>query len=213
MGGGLRHAHIDAQGAGLRQAEKLVAAARRHQLADIGSARGDGAGEGGGDPLEGLEFFQPAHIRARGLDGRGLEFQVRLLLGGFLLADAGGLEQLGPAGVGGPGQREGGVGLDELGAGLGQFLVQLRRVNFGQQIPRLDLRADVHQVAFEVTAGAGVNRRFDERLGFGGQRQSGGGLARRGRHHADGLDGEFPRLGAQSIAMQPSGEPDRPPRQ
>ena len=152
-----------------------------------------------------MELFQPAHIGARGFDGRGLEFQVGLLLGGFLLADAGGLEQVGPAGVGGLGQREGGVGLGELGAGLGQFLVQLRRVNLGQQIPRLDLGADVHQVAFEVAAGAGVNRRLDERFGFGGQRQSGGGLARRGRHHADGLDGEFPRLGAQGIAVERAG--------
>ena len=68
----------------------------------------------------------------RGFDGRRLEFQVRLLLSGFLLADAGGLEQLGPAGIGGLGERKGRVSLDELGARLGQFLVKLRRVNLGQ---------------------------------------------------------------------------------
>ena len=189
----------------MRQAEKLLAIARRHQLADISFPRGDGAGEGGGDPLKGLQVREAAHIRARGFDGRGLELQVGFLLGGFLLADTGGLEQVGPAGVGGLRQREGGFGLGELAAGLGQFLVQLRRVNLGQQIPRLDLRADVHEEAFEVTAGAGVNGCFHQRLGFGGQDQAGGGFARGGRHDTDAGNGEFPRLGAQGIAMQPAG--------
>ena len=74
---------------------------------------------GRGDAREGLQFLEPAHIGARGLDGRGLELEVGLLLGGFLLADAGGLEQFGPAGGGDLGQRQRGFGLGELGAGAG----------------------------------------------------------------------------------------------
>ena len=113
-------------------------------MADIGSPHSDRAGKGRGNPLEGLKVLQPAHIRAGGLDSCGLERQVSLLLSGFLLANAGSLEQFGPAGVGDPGQREGGFGLGELGARLRQLLVKLRGVNLGEQVSRLDLRAYVH---------------------------------------------------------------------
>ena len=154
--------------------------------------------------LEGLALLEPAHVGLSRLDAGGLELEVRLFFGGFLLADTGGLEEFGPARSRGPGQGQGGLGPGKLGSCLGQFLVQLRRVDFRQQVPFLYLGADIGQPAPEIAAGAGVDRRFQEGFDFGGQRQAGDRLAGSRGDEAHGLDGQFAGLGPQGGAALPA---------
>ena len=49
-------------------------------------------------------------------------------------------------------------------AGLRQLLVDLRRLNHGQQLPGFYVRTDVEIPLLQITVGARVNRRRDERL-------------------------------------------------
>src|SRR5438128_4364484 len=56
-----------------------------------------------------LELLQAPAVGARALGHGGLEREIGLFFRGFLLTDAGALQQLGPAQRGGPGQVEGGL--------------------------------------------------------------------------------------------------------
>ena len=134
--------------------------------------RGDGAVKRRGDAGENFHFLKPVQIGERGVEIRLFQFEVGLFLGGFLFADAGGLEQFRPARGGDFREIERGLVLRHLGLGLRELLVQFRRFNFRQQLAVGHRRADVHQPAFQIAAGARVNRRFHKRLHFRRQRHA-----------------------------------------
>ena len=168
----LRHADINAQRIGLRQAEQFRPAVGGDELADVRVAHGDGAVERRGDAVEIFQVLQPLHIGVRGFHIRLLQGVVRRFFGGFLFADAGGLEQFRPAVGGDFGQVQRGVGLVQFRLGLRELLVQFRRVNFREHLAVGDVVADVHEPVFQIAAGARVNRGLHERLNFGGQRRA-----------------------------------------
>src|SRR6185437_827888 len=123
-------------------------------------------------------------VGIRGFEIGFFELVISLFLGGFLFAHTGGFEQFHPAFGGGFGESEVGIGLRDFGFGLGQLLVQFRRVNLGEQLAGGHVLADVDIPAFQITAGAREDRRFHIRLHFSRERHAQLGFA--GRRRNDG---------------------------
>jgi hypothetical protein len=147
---------------------------------DVGGSAGDDAVEGGGDALEGFERLQPLDIGARGCDQGGLGGEVAVLVVGVLARDRVLGQQPGPAPRRDLGEVLVGDGGGKIGLGLEQLLVEIRRVDLGEQLPRPYRRADIRVPALEVAADPGMDRRVVEgadiarqheraRLGFGAQ--------------------------------------------
>jgi hypothetical protein len=88
----------------------------------------------------------------------------------------------------------------EIGACLQQLLVEVRRLDFGDHLPGLDLRADIGAPAFQVAADARKDRRAI--IGLQPARQIQGGVENLGvgQHHGDRRDslvvGPFAQLRA-----------------
>ena len=116
------------------------------EISRIDIADRDGAGKRSCHPGKRLDLLQPAHLGAgRFGDGR-FELEVGLFLGVILFADAGGLQQFGPA------RRS---ILDNPNAASAwanwpwarSIPDELRRVDLGQKLACLDVGADVHEPA------------------------------------------------------------------
>ena len=134
------------------------------QLADVEVARGDHAVEGRHDLLEGLQLFQPAHIGLRGVDLVFVAFKlrdgvVRVLLRDCVLADQA-LVAIG----GYLGQCRVALRGRQVGLGLGELLIQLRRLDDREQFAFVHVRADVVVPGFDVASGSRVDRRQSEGL-------------------------------------------------
>ena len=162
----LRHLGVDAQAMDVRQAKQLRA--RRltgvDEIAHIGVSSGDDAVEGGDHALEGLEIGEsrdvlPGRIHG-GLLGGGVGRAVVRILDGNRLR----LEQALPTLVGD--ERYGQIGLRgcEIRMRLLPLLVHFRCLDVRQQVAFVDLGADVGAPALQISAGSGVNRRFDVSL-------------------------------------------------
>ena len=187
--------------------EEFLAAPGDDEIARIDITGRDGTGKWRCYPGIRLKFLQPAHLGSGRRGTGGLELEVGLFFGVFLFADAGGLQETGPALGRELGKPEGGFGLVELSPGAIELLVEFRRIDLGQKLPGLDMGADVHQPALEIPVGARIDRRFDPRLDFSRQRQVGSGLARLRRDDGNGGNGELPRLGAQlGVLTKPRNE-------
>ena len=94
-----------------------------------------------------------------------------ILLGVFLFADACRLQENGPTLSRQLCQAQGCLGLGGLGPGAFQLLIELRGIDFGQKLPGLDMCADVHKAAFEITVTPSINRGLHKRLDLGGEGQ------------------------------------------
>jgi hypothetical protein len=139
--------------------------------ARIDVAFGEQAGKGRHHLLESLQLLQPAHVGVgRGQAGLGLLVAAGLLIG-FLGRNRTALEQVLPAFRADLGQFHLGRDLLAGGPGLGQLLVDLGRVDLGQEFSGLHVAADVVGPAHQVAAGAGVDRRILERQQRSGQHQ------------------------------------------
>ena len=68
------------------------------------------------------------------------------------------------------GQLQVGLRGGQLGFGLIKLLIDLRRFDLGQQLSGFHARADIGVPFLQITAGARVHRRIDERLNVAGQR-------------------------------------------
>src|SRR5581483_6090277 len=166
MGVGLRHVHVHAQGIGLRQDEERAAgaAARVDQIADVDVAPGDDAGERRHYALEALELAQPLDVGVRGGEVRlGLRVAAFLLIE-LLLRHRVALAQRLPALVRAAREREARGGLLARGDRLRELLVDLRRLDLGEELALLHAAADVLVPLLQVAAGARRDRRLDVAL-------------------------------------------------
>ena len=167
------------------------------EIADVGIAGRDDAVERSDHPFEGLEVLEPRDVLLgrihRGLLGGGIgRAIVRVLFGDRL-----GLEQSLPALVGDDGYREVRLCRRQIRARLRQLLVDLRGLDFRQEIALVDPGADVGAPALEVAAGSRVDRRFDVGLHDAGQDQFVSGPAQLRLRRDDGRDGVLQRRLAQ----------------
>ena len=198
----LRHVDIDAQlgDVGDHEHRRSRAAAGIDQRADIGVARGDDAVKRHRDLLVAGERFQPFDIGLAGIDGGHLVGEVGGTLIDFLRRnEIRGDQRLAPV------QRrfrQSGARLlaDEISSSLQQLLVEVRRLDLGDHLAGLDLRADIGAPAFQVARDAGQDRRT--RIGLQPARQIDGGSERPAarQRHGDRRNrlfvGPFPQLGA-----------------
>ncbi len=156
------------------------------QLADVGVARGHGAVE---RRTQGLVVGQVGEARivgARrldvGLGGVGVgDFLVH-----FLLRDRVRAQQVLPARGAGLRQFFVSLLLQQVRMGLGQLLVQVRAVDFGQHLAGFHRRADVGFPVLQVAADPGVDRRLAPGLQVRRQHQGvAGGVVDRLEHADD----------------------------
>jgi hypothetical protein len=133
------------------------------------SARGHHAVERRRHLGEGLELPQPRHVRLRGGHGRLLGGSVADLLVRLLRRHGIGLQQRLPALR--RALRELAVGLarEQIGLGLVELVVDVGRVELGQELALLHRRADIGVPALHIAAGAGIDRRLEIRLHIAGQ--------------------------------------------
>lgn len=156
----LRHRYIQAQLVGVGNVEQLWIAVGigLDQLADIGIACGDGAGERRAQGLVVLQCRQPRNVCNGGLDvGLG-----RCRVGGFLIGFLTRYRMAGqkvlPARRGGRCKVRVRLFLNQSRMGLGQLLIEVGAVDFGQHLPGLYLAADVDLPVLQVTADSCMNR-------------------------------------------------------
>ena len=116
-----------------------------------------------------LEILEPLDVGAVRIDDGPLGVVVADLLVGLLARDRVALQQDLPALRGGAGHVHVRPRVLELGARLPELLVELRRLDLGQELALRDPRADVGVPLLEVAAGARVDRRVGE--GARGARQ------------------------------------------
>ncbi len=172
---GLRHAHVEPQPVGLGHHEQRApgaAVAGIDEVADIDVALGDHPVHRRDDPLEAFQLGEAAHVRV----GR-REVRHRLVVGAlavveFLLRDRIALAQLLRAIERGLRQSQRGLHLLALRHGLREFLVDLGRVELGEHLAGLHVRADIGVPAAHVAAGARVDRRLHVAAQGAGQGQA-----------------------------------------
>ena len=131
----LRNGNINAQRVGLRDAEERLAltrAARGNEHAVIDSARSDDAGKRCDDLLKPLRFFEPLHVCLCGGEVRLARIGAGFFLIELLRGDDFSLQQVVPAFQRGSRQLEIRRGLLRGRASLIQFLIDLRRLDFGE---------------------------------------------------------------------------------
>lgn len=159
---------------GVRQVEQLRVAVvvGLDQLADVGVARGEGAGKRRANGLVILQCREPCIVGGGrlgiGLGSRG----VGAFFIGFLARYRVAGQEVLPALGGGLGQPCIGLLLDHPCPGLGHLLVQVGAVDMGQHLPGGDLGADVLGPVLEVAADPGMDRRLAP--GFQVRRQAQG---------------------------------------
>ena len=84
-----------------------------------------------------------------------------------------------------------GLGGGQIGQSLPQLLIDFRSLNFGQELPGLDVGANIRIPVLEIAVGARVDRRIDVCLDICRQHDF---LRRRGvlrMNHRDGGDCHF----------------------
>ena len=141
----LRHVDVDAQRVGLREHEQRAAgaAAGIDQVADVDVAPRDDAGERRDDALEALQLAQPLDVRVGGGEvGARLRVAAAPLVE-LLLRDRVLLAQRLPALDRALRERQARRRLLARGDGLRQLLVDLGRLDLGEQLAFLDAAADV----------------------------------------------------------------------
>ena len=168
----LRDIDIDAQrvqGRDVKQfARGSAAAAGIDQLADVGIARRDHAVKGRVHFLEGLHVLQPLHIGLGRFDGGPAGIVISRGIVDVLLRDRIRFQQFLVAR--GRDFREAHVGLGrgEVRARLLQLLIHFRRIDFGEQLSRFHIRADIGVPLFQVTVGPRKNGGIRVRLHVAG---------------------------------------------
>jgi hypothetical protein len=205
-GGSQRLGDMDeyAESFGLSEAEEFFAGSSADEFTDFSAACCDDAGERSDDAGETLEFFKTTDVCARGLDGGSFESEVSALFGFFLFTDTGGFEEVSPTRCGGFGKVKSGLGLEQLSAGLGEFLIEFGSVNFGEELAGLDFGTDIDEPAFQVTVSTGVDGSFEERTNFGCEQNGGGGSRGSWPGNGDGWNGELFSFLAESGAVAPT---------
>ena len=159
----LRHVDVDAQRIHLGQHEQRPAA-RIDQVADVDVAPRDDAGERRRDAREALQLAQPLDVGVgRGEVGRGLARAAAPLVE-LLLRDDVLLAQRFPALDRALRQRQARRRLLARRLRLRQLLVDLGRLDLGQQLALLDMAADVLGPALDVAGRARRQRRLLDAL-------------------------------------------------
>ena len=175
-----------------RRKSSRACAARVDERADVGVARDD-------DAVERRVIFWNACRSSRRFTFAVLESTVAFLtlvvaqlLVRLLVRDHLALEQGLPAIRGDLGHLHGGGRcVVQVGAGLPQLLVQLGRLDLGEELPLLDARADVDVQLLEVAAGPRVDRRVGEGPRVAGQHELVRGVGGRRVHHLHRGGGRF----------------------
>ncbi len=92
--------------------------------------------------------------------------------------------------------RQPGVGVRrrEIGLSLDDLLIELGRVDLGEELSRPHVGADVHESSFQISIRARVDRRVGERLHRAGQHDLFLRRAALRRHDAHGREREFLRV-------------------
>ena len=182
------HFHEDARrlrGGDGERAWCRAGAAGGDQVADVHGPPGHHAVEGRHDLLEADQVFEPAHVRlAQGYLGLRrfqlgqADVQLRFLLVGLLQRHdpfgRGGLKShMGDPGEFGRGLGQFHVGLQRLQFGPGdhEFLVEVGRVNRGQDVAGLDVVADIEIPYSDVAVDPREKLGFIERAAYARQRQ------------------------------------------
>src|SRR6267143_251234 len=176
-----------------RHVEELSARRRRRsrvdQDADVHIARRDDPVERREDLLKSLELLEPADVRDIRIHG-GLHRaerahrHVRLLLG-----DRVALEERLPAVGGDLSLPQIGLRRLEIGPGLLELLIDLGRLDLGEELPLLHVGADVEVPGLHVAVGAREDRRVGEGLGGARQQDFLSRGVRLGRDDVDDRDG------------------------
>jgi hypothetical protein len=172
-------------------------AAGGDELADLGGAAGDDAGEGRLDAGEADQRAQPADIGVSGVGDGLLSGEIAGLLVRFLLGDGILLQQSGPARRGGRRQRLIGLGGLQIGLRGLDLLLHLGRVDQSEQLAGLHRRADVGQPLADIAARSRVNRRAVERLHIAREHQRAAAAHRLGMDDVHGRD---------RLVLRPGGE-------
>jgi len=140
--------------------------ARNNEVAHVCISQGNCSGEWGSDFLETLQVFEPFNIGfvvvevSRGLTLRCL-FVLCVQVRHHPL-----FEELLPLVVCGLSQVESCLSKLELVTSLLKLLIQVRCIDFGQQLPRFNVRTDIHEPLLEIATGLSINRRFQPWLDF-----------------------------------------------
>ncbi len=107
--------------------------------------------------LEGLQFFEPAHIGFGGLYIGDLGFQVSDRVIDFLLGDTIRLDELLVTRRGNLGKIRIGLRGIQIGARLRQLLIHFRSVNISKQIALTDAAPNVVIPLFQIAVGARID--------------------------------------------------------
>src|SRR5579859_769042 len=173
-GEGLGHLDIDPDLVQVRDLEQLLphpAAAVVDESTDVGLAGRDHAVERGDDVLERLERLQPADVGLGGVGDRLLRRRIaRLLVDGLLRHRLRGDERA-PA----LGRQDRklfvGLGTGEIGLGLVELLIKIRRIDRGQYLAGRDMGADILVPALQIAADPRIDGGAVVGLNGAGQRQ------------------------------------------
>ena len=209
----LRHRYVEAQLVGVGNVEQLRVAVGigLDQLADIGVAGGDGAGERRTNGLVAFQRRQPRIVRRGGLGvglgGGGVGGFFIGLLARYRMAG----QQVLPTGCAGGCQACIRLLLDQPRMGLGQLLIEVGAVDFGQDLPGLDLAADIDFPVLQVAADPCMDRRLAPGVEVRGQAQgvTRGILPGLKYHHlrdSGGLGPGGDRLFVQRAGVQAAGD-------
>ncbi len=217
----LRHVDVDANLADVGDGEQRLGVARAgaDEVADVGVARRDDAGERRGDRREALGRQQPVEVGDLRIDQGRLDREVAVLLVRFLPRHRRRLEQLRPAFCRRFRQGLVGAGAGEVGARLDDLLVEFGRIDQAERSACCDVGADILIPCLKIAADARVELGGGERLERARQRQR---VARPARRRGDQVDrgdslGVRPRLcrgelvdsPERAVRDDPGGDDDR----
>jgi hypothetical protein len=232
-GGGIALRHIDVEpqfaGVGDREQGRRTGVSGHDQLTDVGGPAGDDAVERRDDPLEVGQRLEAADVGAGFILHRRARGQVAVALIDFLLRDRVRDDKPIPALGRDARQASVRVGGRQRRARGDELLIDVRRIDLGQQLSGADMVADVDVPVAQITVGPGVDRSL--RPGFEPARQhdrprlrrlrpdhrhrgnlgveADGAQLRAGGHPAPDADGDHQRREA-GADQEPDGAPPSP---